>query len=56
MGIDETVFRLAGYRYFLNVLAVTETLSAKSAAKGNTMKLGWTLTGHFAAPRKLRIV
>ena len=33
------------YKYFLNVLAVTATLSAKSVANGNTMKVGWRLNG-----------
>lgn len=30
------------YLPVVNVLAVTETLSAKSAAKGNTLKVGWS--------------
>ena len=33
------------YRYFLNVPAMIETLTAKSAANGSTTKLGWTLKG-----------
>jgi hypothetical protein len=34
-----------GQRYFLNVLAVTATLNAKTVAKGNTTKLGCRLNG-----------
>ncbi len=34
-----------GQRYFLNVLAVTATLSANSVAKGSTTKLGCRLNG-----------
>ena len=33
------------YRYFLNVLAVTASVSANSVAKGNTMKVGCRLKG-----------
>ena len=33
------------YKYFLNVLAVTDTLSANNTANGNTMKVGCKLNG-----------
>jgi hypothetical protein len=33
------------YKYFLKVLAVTATLSAKSVANGNTMNVGCRLNG-----------
>ena len=34
------------YKYFLNVPAVTATLSAKSVANGNTIKVGCRLKGN----------
>jgi len=38
--------RCCPYRYFLNLLAVTATLSANSVANGSTTKLGCKLTGN----------
>ncbi len=51
--IDHTAQSSAGggetlgsnYRYFLNVLAVTATLSAKSVANGSTINVGCKLNG-----------
>ena len=34
------------YKYFLNVLAVTATLSANSIANGSAIKVGWRLNGN----------